>query len=97
MLTAVSSQEDTKERAGRYAAGYVVDGMRVGLGTGSTVHWTIVELAGRGLDIVCAAYASAGAGGDFVRVPFEGSRDHTPLQLWRGSRSSGANASRHIT
>lgn len=51
----MSSQEHAKEQAGRYAAGYVVDGMAVGLGTGSTVHWTIVELAERGLDIVCTA------------------------------------------
>jgi ribose 5-phosphate isomerase A len=51
----VSTQEDAKEEAGRHAAGYVADGMRVGLGTGSTVHWTIVELAARGLDVVCTA------------------------------------------
>ena len=51
----MSSQEHAKEQAGRYAAGYVVDGMKVGLGTGSTVHWTTVELADRGLDIVCTA------------------------------------------
>jgi ribose 5-phosphate isomerase A len=44
-----------KEQAGRHAAGYVKDGMRVGLGTGSTVHWTIVELGDRALDIVCTA------------------------------------------
>jgi len=44
-----------KERAGRYAAGYVSDGMRVGLGTGSTVHYTIVALGERGLDITCTA------------------------------------------
>jgi ribose 5-phosphate isomerase A len=55
MLAAVSSQENAKEEAGRHAAGYVVDGMRVGLGTGSTVHWTIVALGERALDIVCTA------------------------------------------
>jgi ribose 5-phosphate isomerase A len=44
-----------KEQAGRHAAGYVADGMRVGLGTGSTVHWTIVELGDRAADIVCTA------------------------------------------
>jgi len=44
-----------KEAAGRHAASYVVDGMKVGLGTGSTVHWTIVELGVRALDIVCTA------------------------------------------
>ena len=36
------------------------------------------------LDVVCAAYASAGRGGDWVPLPFEGPRDRTPLQLWRG-------------
>jgi ribose 5-phosphate isomerase A len=44
-----------KQRAGRHAAGYVQDGMSVGLGTGSTVHWTIVDLGERHADIVCAA------------------------------------------
>lgn len=44
-----------KQVAGRHAAGYVTDGMRVGLGTGSTVHWTIVELGERRPDIVCTA------------------------------------------
>ena len=44
-----------KEAAGREAAEFVVDGMRVGLGTGSTVHWTIVALGERRPDIVCAA------------------------------------------
>jgi ribose 5-phosphate isomerase A len=44
-----------KEATGRRAADYVVDGMRVGLGTGSTVHFTIVALGERGADITCAA------------------------------------------
>ncbi len=44
-----------KEEAGRRAGGYVTDGMRVGLGTGSTVHWTIIELGERRPDIVCTA------------------------------------------
>jgi predicted dehydrogenase len=35
------------------------------------------------LDIVCAAYASAAAGGADIAVPFTGPRDRTPLQLWR--------------
>jgi ribose 5-phosphate isomerase A len=50
-----SAQDRAKEDAGRHAAGYVEPGMRVGLGTGSTVHWTIVELGERALDIVCTA------------------------------------------
>lgn len=44
-----------KERAGRQAADYVRDGMRVGLGTGSTVRHTIIALAERKPDIVCVA------------------------------------------
>jgi myo-inositol 2-dehydrogenase / D-chiro-inositol 1-dehydrogenase len=35
------------------------------------------------LDIVCAAYASAGRSGAAVPVPFAGPRDRTPLHLWR--------------
>lgn len=50
-----SAQDLAKEAAGRHAAQYVTDGMRVGLGTGSTVHWTIVELGERALDITCTA------------------------------------------
>lgn len=49
------AKEQAKEEAGRHAAGYVTDGMRVGLGTGSTVHWTIVELGERAPDIICTA------------------------------------------
>jgi ribose 5-phosphate isomerase A len=51
----MTTMDDAKERAGRHAAGYVEDGMRVGLGTGSTVHWTIVELGDRQPDIICTA------------------------------------------
>lgn len=38
---------NVKELAGRAAAELVRDGMRVGLGTGSTVHFTLVRLAER--------------------------------------------------
>ena len=34
------------------------------------------------LELVCAAYASAGRGGESVPLPFDGPRDRTPLQLW---------------
>jgi myo-inositol 2-dehydrogenase/D-chiro-inositol 1-dehydrogenase len=37
------------------------------------------------LDVVCGAYASAGAGGAWVELPFDGPRDRTPMQLWRGA------------
>jgi ribose 5-phosphate isomerase A len=46
---------EPKERAGRRAADLVVDGMAVGLGTGSTVHWTIVALGERCPAITCVA------------------------------------------
>jgi predicted dehydrogenase len=36
------------------------------------------------LEITCAAYASAAAGGTPIDLPFTGPRDRTPLQLWRG-------------
>jgi ribose 5-phosphate isomerase A len=49
------ARDRAKQDAGRHAAGYVTDGMLVGLGTGSTVHWTIIELGERALDIVCTA------------------------------------------
>jgi predicted dehydrogenase len=35
------------------------------------------------LDVVCAAYRSAGRGGAPEPLPFTGPRDRTPLQLWR--------------
>ena len=41
------------------------------------------------LDVVCAAYASAGMGGEQVALPFAGRRDATPLELWRAG-SAGA-------
>lgn len=36
-----------KQLAGEYAANFVTDGMKVGLGTGSTVYWTIQKLGER--------------------------------------------------
>jgi ribose 5-phosphate isomerase A len=44
-----------KELAGRHAALLVRDGMRVGLGTGSTVYYTIVALGERRPAITCVA------------------------------------------
>ena len=59
MSDTTDPRQAAKEATGRAAARYVTDGMRVGLGTGSTVHWTIVELgerAARGeLTITCTA------------------------------------------
>lgn len=43
-----------------------------------------VEQARDVLEVICAAYASAGAGGELVALPFTGDRDATPMQLWRG-------------
>ena len=49
--------EELKKMAGIHAAGYVKNGMKVGLGTGSTVKYTILELGRRiredGLKISC--------------------------------------------
>lgn len=43
--------EDAKRAAGLAAAGLVEDGMRLGLGTGSTVAYFLEDLAARGLDV----------------------------------------------
>lgn len=48
-------RDRSKEAAGRRAAEYVRDGMRVGLGTGSTVRWTVVALGERKPDVTCVA------------------------------------------
>jgi len=48
-----------KEAAGRRAAEEVRDGMRVGLGTGSTVHYTIVAIGERKPDVTCVATSKA--------------------------------------
>jgi ribose 5-phosphate isomerase A len=53
------AQTRAKDEAGRHAARYVEDGMKVGLGTGSTVHFTILELGDRLPDIVCTATSRA--------------------------------------
>lgn len=36
------------------------------------------------LEMTCAAYASAGRGGDEIALPFTGDRRKTPYQHWRG-------------
>lgn len=50
---------DPKEVAGRQAAELVEDGMRVGLGTGSTVHFSILRLGERiraeGIEVRCVS------------------------------------------
>jgi ribose 5-phosphate isomerase A len=57
MLAAMGTTEAdaAKQAAGRQAAGYVTDGMTVGLGTGSTVHFTILALGERQPDVVCTS------------------------------------------
>jgi ribose 5-phosphate isomerase A len=47
--------DDEKRLAGQAAAELVEDGMRVGLGTGSTVAHFLAALAGRGLRLRCVA------------------------------------------
>ena len=50
--------------------------------SGATTDMT-AEFGRHVLDIVCAAYTSAGRGGQPEAVPFQGPRDRTPLDLWR--------------
>ena len=47
--------EDEKRAAAEAAADLVEDGMTVGLGTGSTVHYLLPALAARSLDVRCVA------------------------------------------
>lgn len=65
MAAPPSVQDEQKRQAGIAAAADVRDGMVVGLGTGSTVHHTIVELARRvredGLDILGIPTSEASA------------------------------------
>jgi predicted dehydrogenase len=42
-----------------------------------------VHAARQVLEVICAAYASAGEGGSEVTLPFTGDRTRTPMQLWR--------------
>jgi len=56
----MSSEQDQEKRlAAEAAAQLVADGMRVGLGTGSTVAHLLPALAERGLDIRCVATSVA--------------------------------------
>ncbi|MEP7059213.1 MAG: ribose 5-phosphate isomerase A [Actinomycetota bacterium] len=51
----MTDQHGQKLAAATSAAGYIEDGMTVGLGTGSTVELLLAPLAGRGLSIRCVA------------------------------------------
>jgi ribose 5-phosphate isomerase A len=68
--------EGEKRAAALAAAELVEDGMRVGLGTGSTVAYLLPELGRRHLDIVCVATSPATEAAAKVEglrvVPFEG-------------------------
>jgi ribose 5-phosphate isomerase A len=53
------SQDDEKRVAAEAAALLVEDGMRVGLGTGSTVAFLLPAIAARGVDVTCVATSVA--------------------------------------
>jgi ribose 5-phosphate isomerase A len=53
------SSDREKQLAAQAAAELVQDGMRVGLGTGSTVAYLLPALAGRGLDLRCVCTSPA--------------------------------------
>lgn len=58
-ITGTTTAEAEKAEAARTAAALVVDGMTVGLGTGSTVGYLIPALASRGLALTCVATSPA--------------------------------------
>lgn len=47
-------------------------------------HSQSLEDARAVLEVICAAYASAGQDGARVGLPFDGDRNRTPMELWRG-------------
>ena len=55
----MSDAEAAKRAAGEAAAGCVAGGMRVGLGTGSTVRYAIEALGASGLDLTCVATSTS--------------------------------------
>ncbi len=55
----MNPQEAAKQAAGRAAATVVADGMKVGLGTGSTVRYAIEALGETGFDLTCVATSSS--------------------------------------
>jgi ribose 5-phosphate isomerase A len=55
----MSDADDLKQLAGRHAATYVEPSMRVGLGTGSTVHHAIVALGERSKDLGLTCVATS--------------------------------------
>lgn len=58
----MTPQDKAKQAAGRYAAGLINDGDRVGLGTGSTAKHLVEALAERvkgGLNVTCASTSTA--------------------------------------
>ena len=62
--------------------GYVAQLEAVAAAVGGRPSWCDARF-GRGvLDVVMAAYSSAGRGGEEVILPFAGPRDRTPLDHW---------------
>jgi ribose 5-phosphate isomerase A len=55
----VEPQDEAKQAAGRAAAAVVEDGMRIGLGTGSTVRFVLEALGDTGFDLTCVATSSS--------------------------------------
>lgn len=55
----VDQQDEAKRAAGRAAAAAVEDGMRIGLGTGSTVRYALEALGETGFDLICVATSSS--------------------------------------
>ena len=83
---AVPLPDDDSPLAFLAALGYSgqLQGFAENLASGTTPFMDI-EFGRLILDIVCAAYWSAGHDGAVEPVPFNGPRDKTPLQLWHGS------------
>lgn len=65
--------------------GYVAQLEALGAAARGEPSWCDAGFGRRVLEVVAAAYTSAGLGGEPVPLPFTGRRDLTPLELWRGA------------
>ena len=65
--------------------GYVAQLEALGAAARGEPSWCDAGFGRRVLEVVAAAYTSAGLGGAPVPLPFTGRRDLTPLELWRGA------------
>lgn len=83
LASAVPSGSDVDDRVFDYGYQPQLDGF-VGVVKGRGGRVAPVGFGRSVLDMICAAYASAGQESAEVPLPFPGPRNLTPMQLWKG-------------